>query len=111
MRPWYDAARRYIVNDFNGLSIQENFPECASNRRLYRHPFGRPYSGAIFSTRHHTGAWNVGQINVLMALTDIGLATAHRLSCLAVTKATWFIPRWSAATSKPTATTCQPVKA
>ena len=22
--------------------------------------------------RHHTGAWNVGQINVLMALTDIG---------------------------------------
>jgi hypothetical protein len=70
--PWYDAARRYIVNDFNGLSIQENFLNVRQQGGYIGIHSGDHIAGAIFSVRHHTGAWNVGQINVLMALTDIG---------------------------------------
>jgi hypothetical protein len=70
--PWYDAARRYIVNDFNGLSIQENFLNVREQGGYIGIHSGGHVPAAIFSFRHHTGAWNVGQINVLMALTDIG---------------------------------------
>jgi hypothetical protein len=70
--PWYDAARRYIVNDFNGLAIQENFLNVREQGGYIGIHSGGHVPAAIFSFRHHTGAWNVGQINVLMALTDIG---------------------------------------
>jgi hypothetical protein len=69
---WYDAASRYIVNDFNRLSIQENFLNVRERGGYIGIHSGGHIPAAIFSTRHHTGAWNVGQINVLMALTDIG---------------------------------------
>jgi hypothetical protein len=70
--PWYDAARRYIVNDFNGLAIQENFLNVREQGGYIGIHSGGHIPASIFSFRHHTGAWNVGQINVLMALTDIG---------------------------------------
>jgi hypothetical protein len=106
--PWYDAARRYIVNDFNGLSIQENFLNVREQGGFIGIHSGGHIPAAIFTTRHHTGAWNVGQINVLMAshLTS-ALATVPLLLYPAATRATWFIPRWLAATSKPTATICR----
>jgi ectoine hydroxylase-related dioxygenase (phytanoyl-CoA dioxygenase family) len=69
---WFGAVSRYIVNDFNRLSIQENFSTCASRAGLSASTSGGHIPAAIFSTRHHTGAWNVGQINILMALSDIG---------------------------------------
>jgi hypothetical protein len=59
--PWYDAARRYIVNDFNGLAIQENF----LNVREQGGYIGIHSGGhipALFSRSPSNGAWNVGQI-------------------------------------------------
>ena len=69
---WFGTVSRYIVNDFNRLSIQENFLNVREQGGYIGIHSGGHIPAAIFSTRHHTGAWNVGQINILMALTDIG---------------------------------------
>ena len=69
---WFEAVSRYMVNDFNRVSIQENFLNVREQGGYIGIHSGGHIPAAIFSTRHHTGAWNVGQINVLMALTDIG---------------------------------------
>ena len=69
---WTDRIQRY-VNPVNGLSIHENLitvrgkggyigPHCGGHLSIIYMTFRQP----------NTGEWMVGQINVFMALTDIG---------------------------------------
>lgn len=69
---WIDMVRRYIENDSNRLTINECFLNIRGQGGFIGiHSGGhKPYFPLSF--RHHTGNWNVGQINILMALTDIG---------------------------------------
>ncbi len=69
---WIDDVRRYICNDIHGLSINEAFLNRRSSGGFIGIHSGGHNAGFIMSTRHHTGRWMVGQINILMALTDIG---------------------------------------
>lgn len=69
---WIEHVRRYICTAFHQLSINEAFLNVRSSGGFIGlHSGGHaPYS--VMSFRHHTGAWMVGQINILIALTDIG---------------------------------------
>ncbi len=69
---WFAPVSRFMVDDFNRVSIQENFLNVREQGGYIGIHSGCHIPAAIFSTRHHTRAWNVGQINILMALTDIG---------------------------------------
>lgn len=69
---WIDDVRRTVCNDYHGLSINE----CFLNVREQSGFIGIHSGGhlAAFQATNHSigGQWMVGQINVLMALTDIG---------------------------------------
>jgi hypothetical protein len=69
---WIDDVRRYIENDAHRVSLNEAFLNVRrSGGFIGLHSGGHtPYFPLAF--RHHTGRWMVGQINILMALTDIG---------------------------------------
>jgi len=69
---WIDMVRRYITNDANRLSLNECFLNIRGQGGFIGiHSGGHtPYFPLSF--RHHGGAWNVGQINILMALQDVG---------------------------------------
>lgn len=69
---WIDLVRKYIAPN-NGLSIHENFLNIrGKGGHLYIHSGGH-FPRQYFTFRHHnTSEWMVGQINVLMALEDIG---------------------------------------
>ena len=69
---WIDLARKYI-NPINRLSIHENLLNVrAKGEHIYMHSGGHsPICYQTFRQRN-TGEWMVGQINVLMALHDIG---------------------------------------
>lgn len=69
---WIEMVRRYICNDANRLSLNEAFLNIRGEGGFIGiHSGGHtPYFPLAF--RHHTGRWNVGQINVLMALQDVG---------------------------------------
>lgn len=69
---WIEMIRRYICNDANRLSLNEAFLNIRGEGGFIGiHSGGHtPYFPLAF--RHHTGRWNVGQINVLMALRDVG---------------------------------------
>jgi hypothetical protein len=58
--PWYDAARRYIVNDFQWFVESGNFLNVREQGGYIGIHSGGHTPAAIFSFRHHTGAWNVG---------------------------------------------------
>jgi len=69
---WAPLARKYI-NPVNGLSIHENFLNVrGAGGHLYIHCGGHAPLCYLTFRQHNTGEWMVGQINVLMALTDIG---------------------------------------
>ncbi len=69
---WTELLQRYMCNDANRLTLNEAFLNVRGQGGFIGiHSGGHtPYFPLAF--RHHTGAWNVGQINILMALTDIG---------------------------------------
>jgi len=69
---WIGDVRRYICNDCHGLSINENFLNVRESGGFIGIHSGGHVAGFQAVTHHHTGAWMVGQINILMALTDIG---------------------------------------
>lgn len=69
---WIDDVRRYICNDYHRLSINENFLNVRETGGFIGIHSGGHVPGFPTVTRHHTGAWMVGQINILMALSDIG---------------------------------------
>jgi len=69
---WIEMVKKYIAPN-NGLSIHENFLNIrGKGGHLYIHSGGH-FPRQYFTFRHHnTSEWMVGQINVLMALEDIG---------------------------------------
>ncbi len=69
---WINQVRRYIENVANKTTINEAFLNIRGQGGFIGiHSGGHtPYFPLSF--RHHTGQWNVGQINILMALTDVG---------------------------------------
>jgi len=69
---WIELVKRYICNDANRLSLNEAFLNIRGQGGFIGiHSGGHtPYFPLAF--RHHTGRWNVGQINILMALQDVG---------------------------------------
>ena len=69
---WMPSVRRYITTDMHKPSVQENFLNVRGQSGFIGIHSGGHNPGFVMSTRHHTGAWMLGQINILMALTDIG---------------------------------------
>jgi hypothetical protein len=69
---WIGDVRRYIVNDYNRLSINEAFLNVRERAGFIGIHSGGHVPAYPMLFRHHTGAWMLGQINILMALTDIG---------------------------------------
>ena len=69
---WIGEVRRYICNGTCGLSINEAFLNVREQSGYIGIHSGGHLPSFIASTRHRTGQWMVGQINVLMALTDVG---------------------------------------
>jgi hypothetical protein len=69
---WFDMVRRYMENDYNQISIVENFLNIRPPGGFLELHSGGQLCSPIHTFRHHNGNWNVGQINILMALTDIG---------------------------------------
>jgi hypothetical protein len=69
---WINEVRRYIENGYHGLSINEAFLNVRGPGGFIGIHAGGHVASFIQSVRHVTGKWMVGQINILMALTDIG---------------------------------------
>jgi hypothetical protein len=69
---WIDGVRRYIENGYHGLSINEAFLNVRGQGGFIGIHAGGHVASFIQSVRHITGKWMVGQINILMALNDIG---------------------------------------
>jgi hypothetical protein len=69
---WIDDIRRYICNDYNRLSINEAFLNLRPPGGYIGIHSGGHVPAFPMVNRHHTGTWMVGQINILIALTDIG---------------------------------------
>lgn len=70
---WIRHVRRWIENDYNQIAIQEDFLNVRRAGGFIGMHSGGHTSAPVLSFRHHqTGAWAVGQINILVALTDIG---------------------------------------
>lgn len=69
---WLPMVKRYI-NPTNGLSIHENLLNVRGpGGFLWIHCGGHVPLSYLTFRHHNTGEWMVGQINVLMALQDIG---------------------------------------
>lgn len=69
---WTPLVRKYI-NPVNGVSIHENFLNVRGpGGFLYIHCGGHTPLQYLTFRNHNTGEWMVGQINVIMALQDIG---------------------------------------
>ena len=70
---WTHLAKKYINADVNGLSIHENFLNVrGAGGLLFIHCGGHAPLCYLTFRHHNTGEWMVGQINVLIALEDIG---------------------------------------
>ena len=70
---WIDLVKKYIHSSANGLSIHENFLNVRGpGGYLHIHCGGHVPLSYLTFRQNNTGAWMVGQINVLMALNDIG---------------------------------------
>ena len=71
-RAWLPLVSRY-VNPVNRLSIHETLLNVRTRGGfLYIHSGGHVPLSYMTFRQHNTGAWMVGQINVMMALNDIG---------------------------------------
>lgn len=69
---WINEVKRYICNGANGVTMNEAFLNVREQAGYIGIHSGGHVPSCIAVTRHHTGKWMVGQINILMALTDIG---------------------------------------
>jgi len=67
---WIERVKRYI--GIAGLSINEAFINVRGQGGHIGIHSGGHIPWFICSTKHHTGAWMCGQINILVALNDIG---------------------------------------
>ncbi len=69
---WIGDVRRWIENEYNHVSINEAFLNVRGAGGFIGIHSGGHVAAIPMATRHHAGAWMVGQVNVLVALTDIG---------------------------------------
>ena len=70
---WIDLVKKYIHSSANGLSIHENFLNVRGpGGYIHIHCGGHVPLSYLTFRQNNTGEWMVGQINVLMALNDIG---------------------------------------
>ena len=70
---WMSHVRRWIENDYNHVAIQEDFLNVRRAGGFIGLHSGGHTSAPVLSFRHfQTAEWAVGQINILVALTDIG---------------------------------------
>lgn len=69
---WIGKVRRWIESDFNRVSLQECFLNLRPQSGWIGIHSGGHVPAPVMTFRHPTGAWQVGQINILMALEDIG---------------------------------------
>ena len=70
---WIDRVRRYIEVEAHRVIIDENFLNVRQSGGYIPVHSGGSHVRFTSCFRNHAGKWMVGQINVLMALTDIGL--------------------------------------
>lgn len=70
---WIDRVRRYIEIDAHVTTIDENFLNIRQSGGFIPIHSGGAQVRYTATFRNHVGQWMVGQINILMALTDIGL--------------------------------------
>jgi hypothetical protein len=69
---WIGHLRRWICNHYNHLSINECFLNLRGPGGFIGIHSGGHYPALPMMTRHPGGGWMVGQVNVLMALRDVG---------------------------------------
>ncbi len=70
---WISLVRKYIHSEVNGLSIHENFLNVRpAGGFIHIHCGGHVPLSYLTFRQENTGQWMVGQINVLMAVNDIG---------------------------------------
>ena len=69
---WLPQVRRYIENGAHKLAIEENFLNVRRSGGFIPIHAGGANIRFTGLFQWQTGAWAVGQINVLMALTDVG---------------------------------------
>ncbi|MCG9895132.1 MAG: phytanoyl-CoA dioxygenase family protein [Fimbriimonadaceae bacterium] len=69
---WIDQVRRYIEVDDHWLSIEENFLNVRESGGYIPIHSGGQLVRFTSDFRNSAGRWAVGQINILMALNDIG---------------------------------------
>jgi hypothetical protein len=71
---WIDDIRRYIGPGFGGnnLSLNENLVNCRGQGGYIGAHSGGHLAWFTTLFRHHTGAWMLGQVNTIIALTKIG---------------------------------------
>jgi hypothetical protein len=71
---WLDQVHRYIHNGQHQLSLDENFLNVRESGGFIPIHSGAqtPRFTSVFKASHQEGKWCVGQINILMALKDIG---------------------------------------
>ena len=91
---WFGLAKKYINADINGLSIHENFLNVrGAGGHLFIHCGGHAPLCYLTFRHHNTGEWMVGQINVLIALEDIGPGDGATVLVPGSHKATEIHPR------------------
>ena len=71
-KSWIDDVQRWVGNQFARLSINECFLNIRGPGGFIGIHSGGHYPAFSCVTRHHSGQWMVGQINILVALNDIG---------------------------------------
>jgi hypothetical protein len=68
---WIGLVRKLIENDYNRVSINECFLNVRGEGGFIGVHSGGHLAAFPASFRSHSGAWMVGQINILMALQDV----------------------------------------
>ena len=69
---WVEQIRRYVEVGHHHLTIDENFLNVRASGGFIPVHSGGALQRFTSVFRTHAGEWMVGQINVLMALTDVG---------------------------------------
>jgi len=69
---WIEQVQRYIVQGDHHLRIDECFLNLRNRGGFIPVHSGGATVRATGTFRWHTGQWSLGQINILMAITDIG---------------------------------------
>ncbi|NRA39396.1 MAG: phytanoyl-CoA dioxygenase family protein [Planctomycetes bacterium] len=69
---WIDLVSKFIVNNFNELSLNESFLNVRGPSNFIGLHSGGHTCGPVMKFKHRTNEWDVGQINILMALNDCG---------------------------------------